>query len=394
MTVPAPLRHAVGLTLLLPRWAAAEPPEWVRLHGEGIAITQTPGARQDLVRLGQAAEKLEAALKLHGDPTLVWDLANIEKLGGHHARAAELFNQLVATWPDYEKNPKARAYLNDLNETLRLTPEVRFDTEPAGAQVLLKSDARSVEAGATPVRDVYAKPGEYRLSMRLPGYLPVEETVAVQVGEALIVKRKLVSEREAGTLKVRVEPEWLRVELDGQVLGTSPLRRSVQVAAGVHQLHAVDAAGTAVDRTAKLAAGGTATLTVEAAEVATAPEPQSSKGPVILLGAGGAAVVTGGVLLALAVGKSGDSDAAARASEKAFGRGDVETGNSRGKVAVSLSKDAATWGTAGYVVGGLGLAAAGAGLYWRVTGDEAAAPDEPTAAVVPLGWGVGLGGRF
>lgn len=375
---------ACCISALVARTGDAAEPEWFRLHAEAIGITQEPGAQFDETRMSRAAEKLTAALAQHDDPALVWDLANVEKLRRRHARAFELLARLVATWPEYEKVPKAQLYLRDLSELMRLAPEVRIETEPSGAEVTLKNKDRSLKAGPTPVRDLYAPIGQYDLCIQLAGYLPVEEAVDVKEGKALAIKRALVSESRAGTLEIRVAPPGLRVELDGRALGTSPLQRSIRVPAGEHVLRVVDTAGASQDRRTTLRAGQTISLAIDA------PEANSRVGPWIVIGAGGAAAVAGGVLLGLAVGKSGDADDAERDSNRAFDAGDVATGNRQGKASVDLSNDAQTYGTAGYVVGGIGLAAVGAGLWWWLSGrDTAEAPAESTT-FVPLTNGFGL----
>lgn len=380
---------ALGLGLLSAPGAFAAPPEWVRLHAEAIEIVRRPGAGRDSVALAEAAALLERALTQKDDPTLVWDLGNVEKLRGRHGRALTLFERLVATWPTFEKASKAQAFFAELRAALDATPELRVETVPSGADVEVRGVDGPVVAGASPLRDLYLKPGRYTLEVRRVGHLPVREALVVRAGEPLTRRYSLVPEADAAQVEVRVATPRLRVELDGETVGHSPLVLTAKVAPGPHELRTYAEDGTFDGRRVELAAGERGALIIEA----PALPPVDRTLPYAALGVGAAAAVTGGVLVLLAADASSEADAKAAAADRAFAAGDVETGNDRGRAAASQSRDAASLGNTGLVVGGLGLAVVGAAVAWLFIDAPGASPAEDVR-FTPAAGGAGFAGRF
>jgi hypothetical protein len=371
-----------------PLAARAEAPAWVRWHAEAIERVRRPGAAQDDALLAEATALLTRAVEEHPDPALVWDLANVEKLRDRKGRAVEHLERLVTTWPDFEKTSKAQAYLRELRSALEAAPELHFSTEPPGAEVGVTGPDGPVTTAVTPLRDVFLEPGTYTLTVRAPGHLEVEEPLTVRAGAPLRLHRVLVPEDRAAIVAVRVEPPGLAVELDGRPLGVSPLRRTLRLPEGPHALTAVGSDGVSEGRRTEVQAGQRATLAIEA-------EPGVPVGPTVTLALGGVATATGAVMLGLAVSRSGEADDAAAASNRAFDAGDFATGNRRGAASEDLSREAVTLGTAGYIVGGVGLAAVGTGLYWLLSSET---PDGEDSAEVsgfaPFGAGLQAVGRF
>lgn len=389
----APFCHAVAFALGLSPFsvpgAFAAPPEWVRLHAEAIEIVRRPGAGRDPSALAEAATLLERALTQQDDPTLVWDLGNVEKLRGRYGRALTLFERLVSTWPTYEKANKARSHLTELRAALDATPELRVETVPSGADVEVRGVDGPVATATSPLRDLYLTPGRYTLEVRAAGHLPVREALVVRAGEPMTRRFPLVPEADAAQVDVRVAPPRLRVELDGETVGHSPLVLTAKVAPGPHELRTYAEDGTFDGRRVELAAGERGALIIEA----PALPPVDRTLPYAALGVGAAAAVTGGVLVLLAADASSEADAKAAAADRAFAAGDVETGNDRGRAAASQSRDAASLGNTGLVVGGLGLAVVGAAVAWLFIDAPGASPAEDVR-FTPAAGGAGFAGRF
>jgi len=106
--------------------------------------------------------------------------------------------------------------------------QVVVETTPAGATVEVDGAVR----GTTPVT-LSLKPGEYRLAVRLAGYRPVEEAVAV-AAEAE-VQRSYTLEVAPATLAIASEPAGAAVTLDGAAVGETPVSLE-SVAAGSHRI--------------------------------------------------------------------------------------------------------------------------------------------------------------
>ena len=105
---------------------------------------------------------------------------------------------------------------------------VAFETEPAGAVVLLDG---KVLCMSSPCSKLVA-PGSHKVEFQLESYLPVRESVTVseRMGS---VKRTLTP--DFGWLTVRSQPAGLGVTLDGKPLGTTPVERR-QVSSGPHRV--------------------------------------------------------------------------------------------------------------------------------------------------------------
>jgi len=106
--------------------------------------------------------------------------------------------------------------------------QVVVETTPAGATVEVDGAVR----GTTPVT-LSLKPGEYRLAVRLAGYRPVEEAVAV-AAEAK-VQRSYALEVAPARLAIASEPAGAAVTFDGEAVGETPVSLE-SVAPGSHRI--------------------------------------------------------------------------------------------------------------------------------------------------------------
>ena len=106
--------------------------------------------------------------------------------------------------------------------------QVVVETVPVGATVEVDGAVR----GTTPVT-LTLEVGDHRLAVRLEGYRPVEEGVAVAAaGE---VRRSYTLEVAAATLAIASEPAGAAVTVDGAAVGETPVALAA-VAPGNHRL--------------------------------------------------------------------------------------------------------------------------------------------------------------
>ena len=89
-------------------------------------------------------------------------------------------------------------------------------TEPADAEVFVGDES----VGRTPLELTDLPPGDYRLTLNHPLYenVTVEETLAS--GAAALVERTLV--RATGALTIGSDPRGAWVEVNGDLVGTTP----------------------------------------------------------------------------------------------------------------------------------------------------------------------------
>jgi len=106
--------------------------------------------------------------------------------------------------------------------------QVVVETVPPGATVEVDGAVR----GTTPVT-LALKPGEYRLAVRLAGFRPVEEAVAVAAESE--VQRSYTLEVAPASLAIASEPAGAAVTLDGEAVGETPVALE-SVAPGSHRI--------------------------------------------------------------------------------------------------------------------------------------------------------------
>jgi len=114
-------------------------------------------------------------------------------------------------------------------------PVVIFRSEPSGARVFV--DSR--KEGVTPLEwSAYATDQLYKVEFRLDGHQSVQAVVtSPDRGETTVLKRTLPERVDAnsGTLSIQVNPGYVRVFIDGQFVGTTPLLDH-RLPAGEHEV--------------------------------------------------------------------------------------------------------------------------------------------------------------
>jgi hypothetical protein len=142
------------------------------------------------------------------------------------------------------------------------SPEVRFDTDPDGADLLLDNRLR----GTTPLVLNSLSAGLYKIEARKPGYQTVSEWVSHPGGGA---RYTIVLRRLAGRLAVSVAPDTARVTVGGMETSAGA---PVDFPAGTYILRAEAFGYLPAERSVTVEPGATA-----AAALALAPAPLSAR---------------------------------------------------------------------------------------------------------------------
>jgi len=137
------------------------------------------------------------------------------------------------------RTPRPKAFLDpssSSNDSSDLAaPLVVFRSEPSGARVFV--DGR--KAGFTPFEwSAYATDQLYKVEYRLDGYQSVQAVVTSPGrGEKTVLKRTLPQKvaLNSGTLSIQVNPGYVRVFIDGDFVGTTPLLDH-RLEAGEHEI--------------------------------------------------------------------------------------------------------------------------------------------------------------
>lgn len=101
---------------------------------------------------------------------------------------------------------------------------VMITSTPAGAQIVVDGEARSVSQNGTvkplvtPARVVLPESGTATIALKLGGYEPYSSRVTYKPGEALQLSPTLQQEQSLGALEISSLPSGATIELDGKIL--------------------------------------------------------------------------------------------------------------------------------------------------------------------------------
>lgn len=261
-----------------------------------------------------AVKAFQEAYKLTPRSGLLFSMAQAYRKQYYLDKKAEHLRAAIKYYRKYlERVPKggrradvadALAELEPLADKLqdRAAPEVRPRAQPStgimvssptpGVQIALDGQA----AGKLPfVSDV--KPGKHHIVLTASGYKPYERDISVLEGS--VVPLDVALRDKPGTLRVRA-PAGAHVSIDGREVGSAPLQ-AIQLAPGRHFIAVTENGREPFSRDVDLGRGRTVTL--------DAKLPGTTQRTVawLMLGAGAAAVVGGGVLALAAYRKQSDA---------------------------------------------------------------------------------------
>jgi|GEM_PF-291183 len=96
-----------------------------------------------------------------------------------------------------------------------LPARLRVVTRPAGARVYLNEEPK----GDAPVNLEGLAPGAYSLRVEMRGHADISRTVSLDLGEKAVEEFEL--QRNSGTLQIITRPAGVRVNIDGEYMGTT-----------------------------------------------------------------------------------------------------------------------------------------------------------------------------
>src|SRR5215510_140085 len=92
---------------------------------------------------------------------------------------------------------------NRVKALRRLPARIRVATDPPGANVTLEKDGQEVSSPAN-AESIKVLAGTYRMRVELPGYEPIAETLAAEIGQPYTYSYRLTP--KTGTMQVLVSP--------------------------------------------------------------------------------------------------------------------------------------------------------------------------------------------
>ena len=215
---------------------------------------------------------------------------------------------------DKWKDKKVGKRLSEVEKNLvRTYLKVSLNSRPVGATAVLPPGDRLHQLPTPLVW--WLPPGEYAVELKLKGYKTRKETVKVALRGANNFTFELKLVAEAGKLALKGGVEGSKVLVDGKVAGDLPFSKDLPP--GEYSVEVIYPDGTSWKKVLTVNSKKTASLTVPAPRAAGDPV-----GPVqkpggggggrshtlewVAIGAGGALLVAGGVLMAMYSGKVDD----------------------------------------------------------------------------------------
>lgn len=161
---------------------------------------------------------------------LIYNMARVyEKMGDKKGAKAAYERYILEEKVDQEGIRLAQGYLAALIATM--SGQLIVVSQQTGALVLINDKTASLVPMDKPID---MPPGEYEVGLKLCGFSTQRQRVSVRGGELTTVKFVLTA--APGTLVIDCSKASTSVKVDGEPIGSCPLRKEMPVEAGKHQV--------------------------------------------------------------------------------------------------------------------------------------------------------------
>ncbi|MDQ3032039.1 MAG: PEGA domain-containing protein, partial [Myxococcota bacterium] len=223
--------------------------------------------------LEAALAELEEANRLESEVLIEWNLGRIEHELGRPVRALEHVERFLAGVPrDHPRRADGEALAAVLRTRVAL---LWVESQIPGARVAIDGEPRGVIPLSGPLR---VPAGEVRVEVSAPGYRDAECRVRVAGETETRVRVDLELDAAAlGAVRLRSALLDVRIAIDGEVRGTTPLERTIPLTPGMHVLVADRPGYRPSERTLEIERGGEQVI-----EIALEPDPDAAPGTLSL----------------------------------------------------------------------------------------------------------------
>jgi len=184
--------------------------------------------------LAKAEEHFTKAYAAEPNPTVLFNLGLCQEKQDRPLDAWRTYKRLLAEHSDLSFRSDVEARTIVLERVLAKThTHLKLRTQPPGATLYL--DAEANPAGETPYA-VWLARGEHRVRLILEGHLTLEKELDLSSGGTSEQTLTLVAEGAPGRIELLEAGEGATVVLDGEPVGTTPDKATLEVSAGAHSL--------------------------------------------------------------------------------------------------------------------------------------------------------------
>ena len=205
-------------------------------------------------RYEEALRLYVAAYELVPSVDLLYNIGLAREKILDHENCAIAFRQYLAEAG--EKDPlRGRAEDGFKRCRDRTMIPVKISSAPEGAAISL-GEADATFRGRTP-RDLRLAPGTYRIAVSLPGYAPMSQEVAVDIGARPEVDFPL---ERLSSIAIEADVRGARVAIDDSPAEPAPVKREVR--AGIYRIRVSKRGHETVRREVRVAPGEQSTLVI------------------------------------------------------------------------------------------------------------------------------------
>ena len=229
MSQPHPAWFALALSLAfaVPAFAQSTPADQAREHFDrGLEFF-------DEGRYDAALAEFQRAYELAPAHQALYNLGRVHAAMGHAVEAARVFEQYLGEAGDDVPSARRREVRDALERQRARIGHVEVTCNVPGATLSVDG----VDITTLPTRPVAVSAGTHVVSVRAPGFDTTVVSVQVAGGErrpVAVELQRFVS--PVGTLRVTSPLQDVRVRVDGEHVGTTPLDRTIPVDEGEHHV--------------------------------------------------------------------------------------------------------------------------------------------------------------
>jgi hypothetical protein len=221
----------VALSLITASSAFAQPPEATIAAAKAHFQSGYEAAQHGQLQL--AIKEFELAYALRPHYSVLYNLGQAYASAGRSVEAVDTLARYLELGGTQISQERAQQVRDLIEFHEGLLGEIELDVSPAGAEIWLDGTL----IGKAPIAGrVRASGGSHGVAVALPGFVPAHASVNVTARAAETVRITLVPLEAAAELQVRCSLPDVVVQIDDRVAGKTPLASGLRQAVGEHRV--------------------------------------------------------------------------------------------------------------------------------------------------------------